>query len=184
MSNALNTITVEGVTYNYDAYAASQQKNVVKNEMDKDAFLQLLVTQLRYQDPLEPQDNSEFVAEMAQFSSLEQMNNMSDALKEINNLVSNIDTSVLVGQLSGMIGKGVDWVETTNYADEEGNPQTKKESLSGVITGVTVADGTTRVIVESNGKTYQVDIGNIAYVYEVNAQPVSTDTSTASSLAL
>lgn len=184
MSNALNTITVEGVTYNYDAYQNSQQKTTVKQEMDRDAFLQLLVTQLRYQDPLEPQDNSEFVAEMAQFSSLEQMGNMSDALEKINALVTNIDTSVLVGQLSGMIGKGVDWTETTNYADEEGNPQTKTDVLSGVITGVTVADGTTKVIVESEGKTYQVDIGNIAYVYEVNGQTVSSDTSTASSLAL
>ena len=189
MSNALNTITVDGVTYNYESYTASQQKTTVKNEMDKDAFLQLLVTQLRYQDPLEPQDNSEFVAEMAQFRSLEQMNNMSDALAEINNLVSNIDTSVLVGQLSGMIGKGVDWTETTNYADEEGNPQTKTDVLSGIITGVTVADGTTRVIVESNGQTYQVDIGNIAYVYEIkendpSTQPASSDTSTASALMI
>lgn len=189
MSNALNTITVDGVTYNYEAYSASQPKTTVKNEMDKDAFLQLLVTQLRYQDPLEPQDNSEFVAEMAQFSSLEQMNNMSDALSEISNLVTNIDTSVLVGQLSGMIGKGVDWTETTEYADEEGNPQTKTEALSGVITGVTVADGTTRVIVESNGQTYQVDIANIAYVYEpdnktIPTQPVSTDTSTANALIM
>ena len=167
MSNALNTITVDGVTYNSDAYSAAQEKTTVKNEMDKDAFLQLLVTQLRYQDPLEPQDNSEFVAEMAQFSSLEQMNNIADRMNDISNLVSNIDTSVLVGQLSGMIGKGVDWMETTNYADEEGNPQTKTDTLSGVITGVTVADGTTKVIVESEGKTYQVEIGNIAYVYEL-----------------
>ena len=46
--------------------------------------------------------------------------------------------------------------------------------MSGVITGVTVADGTTKVIVESNGQTYQVDIGNIAYVYEMKEQD-STD---------
>ena len=180
MSNALNTITVDGVTYNYESYAASQQTTTVKNEMDKDAFLQLLVTQLRYQDPLEPQDNSEFVAEMAQFSSLEQMNNIADRMNDISNLVSNIDTSVLVGQLSGMIGKGVDWMETTNYADEEGNPQTKTDTLSGVITGVTVADGTTKVVVESGGKTYQVDIANIAYVYELSG----SDTAVTSSLAV
>lgn len=189
MSSALNTITVDGVTYNYESYASSQQKNTIKNEMDRDAFLQLLVTQLRYQDPLEPQDNSEFVAEMAQFSSLEQMGNMSDTLAELNKLVSNIDTSVLVGQLSGMIGKGVDWTETTNYADEEGNPQVKTDALSGVITGVTVADGTTKVIVDSNGQTYQVDIANIAYVYEpdnktIPTQPVSSDTSTTNPLMM
>lgn len=189
MTGALNTITVDGVTYNYDAYASSQPKTTVSQEMGRDAFLQLLVTQLRYQDPLEPQDNSEFVAEMAQFSSLEQMGNVADKLAEINDLVSNIDTSVLVGQLSGMIGKQVDWMETTNYADEEGNPQVKTDSFSGLITGVTVADGVTRVVVETeDGQVHQVDIANIAYVYEPGSdfQPVSasSDTSTASSLVL
>lgn len=178
MSNSLNTITVDGVTYNSEAYANSQGKTVVKNDLDKDAFLQLLVAQLRYQDPLEPQENSEFVAEMAQFSTLEQMGNMSDALEKINTLVGNIDTSVLVGQLSNMIGKGVDWLEETEYADEEGNPQIDSKTLSGVITGVTVADGTTRVtVVDSDNNTYQVDVANIGHVYELS-ESTTDDTAT------
>lgn len=178
MSNALNTITVDGVTYNSEAYANSQGKTTVNNELGKDAFLQLLVTQLRYQDPLEPQDNSEFVAEMAQFSTLEQMSNMSSELEKINTLVGNIDTSVLVGQLSNMIGKGVDWLEETAYADEEGNPQVDSQTLSGVITGVTVADGTTRITVkDAEGQTHQVDIANIGHVYELSEDTTAaTDT--------
>ena len=181
MSNALNTITVDGVTYNAEAYANTQKTDTIKKDLDKDAFLQLLVAQLRYQDPLEPQDNGEFIAEMAQFSTLEQINNMTDSLEKINTLVGNIDTSVLVGQLSNMIGKGVDWLETTNSVDENGNPVSHSETLSGVITGVTVADGTTKVTVDSNGKTYQVDIANIGHVYELT--PASTDTTTSNSLA-
>ncbi len=176
MSSVLNTITVDGVTYNSEAYANSQGKTTVKNEMDKDAFLQLLVTQLKYQDPLEPQENSEFVAEMAQFSTLEQMGNMSKSLEQLSTLVGNIDTSVLVGQLSGMIGKGVDWLQETEYADEEGNPQVDSETLSGKITGVTVADGNTKItVVDSDGVTHQVDIANIGHVYELSNTDSTTE---------
>ena len=44
-----------------------------KNELGKDAFLSLLVTQLQHQDPLQPQDNSAFLAQLAQFTSVESL---------------------------------------------------------------------------------------------------------------
>ncbi len=177
-SNALNTITVDGVTYNAEAYANSQTKNEVKNDLDKDAFLKLFVAQLQHQDPLDPQDNNEFISQMAQFSTLEQMNNMTSAMKDISTLVSNIDTSVLVGQLSGMIGKGVEWLNTTQTADSEGNPVTENSTLSGVITGVTVAGGETKIIAQTaDGTKYHVDVANIAHVYEIEGK--SGDSATA-----
>jgi hypothetical protein len=49
--------------------------------LDKDAFLQLLVTQLRYQDPLNPMDDRDFIAQMAQFSALEQMMNLNNTFE-------------------------------------------------------------------------------------------------------
>ena len=158
MANALNTITVNGVTYNAEAYAATQTAEVKKNDdLGKDAFLQLLVTQLKNQDPLDPQDNGEYIAELAQFSALEQMTNVVSKLEDLGKIVDNIDSSVLIGQLSSMIGRGVDWVETIEEADAEGNPLTHQEAKSGVVSGVTM----------SGGKTYQVDISNIAQVYEM-----------------
>jgi flagellar basal-body rod modification protein FlgD len=48
-------------------------------DLDKDAFLRLLLTELKYQDPLNPTDDKAFIAQMAQFSALEQMQNMSKA---------------------------------------------------------------------------------------------------------
>lgn len=49
--------------------------------MDKDAFLQLLVAQMKYQDPLEPTSNTEYISQYATFSELEQMQNMSATLE-------------------------------------------------------------------------------------------------------
>lgn len=167
MANSLNTITVDGVTYNAAAYEAAHPKETKKNdELGKDAFLQLLVTQLKNQDPLDPQDNSSYIAELAQFSSLEQMTNVVTSLEDLGKVVNNIDTSVLVGQLSSMIGKNVDWVKTINEADAEGNPITRKETLTGVVTGVTIVEGDPKIVIEAAGESHMVEIGDIAHVYE------------------
>lgn len=50
--------------------------NSANNDMDKDAFLQLLVAQMKYQDPLQPTSNTEYISQYAQFSQVEQMQNM------------------------------------------------------------------------------------------------------------
>lgn len=166
MANVLNTINVDGTTYDAAAYAASKADEKKTNELDKNAFLKLLITQLENQDPLDPQDNGEFIAEMAQFSSLEQMTNMNESLGKINTLVSNMDTSVLVGQLSGMIGKGIDWNEPTQTTDENGEIVITSEAMSGLITGVSISEGNTKVtVLAEDGHKYSVDIGNISKVY-------------------
>ena len=55
--------------------------NATSNDsMDKEAFLQLLVAQMKYQDPLEPTSNTEYISQYAQFSQVEQMQNMSASM--------------------------------------------------------------------------------------------------------
>lgn len=86
--------------------------------MDKDAFLGLLVAQMKYQDPLEPTSNTEFVAQYAQFSSLEQMQNMSATLElsRASMLVGqtvNVNTTDSMGMSTLLQGR-VDYVTYEN----------------------------------------------------------------------
>lgn len=81
-----------GIT-NPDYKAPSYDVNTEKNEggiivaqqpndyLGKDAFLKLMLTQLQYQDPLDPMDNKDSIAQMAQFSALEQMQNLNNNMQ-------------------------------------------------------------------------------------------------------
>lgn len=60
--------------------AEAKKKAQSSNTLDKDAFLQLLVAQMKYQDPLEPTSNTEYISQYATFSELEQMQNMSASM--------------------------------------------------------------------------------------------------------
>lgn len=73
------------------------------NKMDQNDFLRLLVVQMQNQDPIEPLRNEEFVAQLAQFSSLEQLMNMNETLTALNMLQSSINNS----QAVNLIGKRI-----------------------------------------------------------------------------
>lgn len=86
--------------------------------MDKDAFLQLLVAQMKYQDPLEPTSNTEYISQYAQFSQVEQMQNMSGSmdLQRASSLVGQevyIKTTTSSGESKYVQGK-VDYVVYEN----------------------------------------------------------------------
>jgi len=72
-----------------EASGSGSKKKNVGNEMGQDKFLQLLVAQMQYQDPLEPTSNTEWVAQMATFSMVESLNNMQQefAKQSANSLV-------------------------------------------------------------------------------------------------
>jgi flagellar basal-body rod modification protein FlgD len=61
-----------------------------KNQLDKDAFLKLLTTQLRYQDPLSPMEDKEFITQMASFNSLEQMQDVNKNVQSMNSSLGEI----------------------------------------------------------------------------------------------
>jgi flagellar basal-body rod modification protein FlgD len=81
-----------------------------KNEMDKDAFLKLLITQLANQDPMQPMEDKEFISQMAQFSTLEQINNMSVGFERLGSGLDNLSELIAGNNALSLLGKVVEIV--------------------------------------------------------------------------
>ena len=90
MNNINRTNSTEGKYNYYDSNKGSKKSN----DLDKDAFLSLLVTQLQNQDPLSPMEDREFISQMAQFSSLEQMQNLNETMKAGNKTIADHITTM------------------------------------------------------------------------------------------
>lgn len=92
-----------------DSYVSSKKET--SNDLDKDAFLQLLVTQMQYQDPLNPGDSTQYMSQLAQYSSLEATMNISTTLEKGNALsvvgeyviMNTTDSAGNTSQISGLV---------------------------------------------------------------------------------
>lgn len=101
--------------------------------MGKEDFLKLLVAQLSHQDPLQPMENSEFVAQLAQFSGVEQMMNVNDNLS----LIQAAQLSTNNGQMASLIGKEVE-VKGDQLVHQQAGPDRINFDLDGQAQEVTV----------------------------------------------
>ncbi|WP_353892094.1 flagellar hook capping FlgD N-terminal domain-containing protein [Proteinivorax hydrogeniformans] len=99
------------VKINTDTTAQAQAvKNEFNTTLDKDDFLKILVAQLKHQDPLAPQDDNEFINQMTQFSSLEQVMNIGGKMEKMLEMAT--QSSGLSGTNAfALVGKNVE-VET------------------------------------------------------------------------
>jgi flagellar basal-body rod modification protein FlgD len=90
-------MTISGVTNTSGTHTGGITK--APGELGRDDFLNLLVTQLQYQDPLNPMDSADFTAQLAQFSSLEQLTNMNDQLEALATAQSDLNNSQAVSYI-------------------------------------------------------------------------------------
>ena len=127
-----------------DTSKATQLNSTEKksSSLDKDAFLQLLVTQMKYQDPLNPSSNTEYMSQLAQFTSLEEMENLNATFRQS-------DAQSLVG--SYVIIKTENSAGGTDY-------------VSGLVDYVTMTNGKPYLSINDNYYSYE----NIDSVVDVD----------------
>jgi flagellar basal-body rod modification protein FlgD len=141
-----------------DPISLGSDPEAQESALGKDTFMKLLVTQMRNQDPLQPAKNEQMLAQLAQFSSLEQMQDLNDnivglaVLQQSNALMSQLTNS------SSLIGKSVEYVDP-----KSGN------QVWGTVSSVRIKEGL--AILNIGGE----DIP-LANVTEVGAEPSTTTT--------
>lgn len=101
------------------------------NDLDKDAFLRLLTTQLANQDPLNPIEDREFIAQLAQFSSLEQMQNLNKNVEKLSEEVLDSMDNLNLNQIQANVAilKEITNIRKAmeSYLDIEPEPVDKEE---------------------------------------------------------
>jgi flagellar basal-body rod modification protein FlgD len=137
--------TINSLNMNTSTKSTKQQSQV-----DKDLFLQILTTQLRNQDPTQPMEDREMIAQMAQFSTLEQISNLNQAFNQF------IDSQqVDISRYSTMMNKEVTWTDDVTGKQE-----------SGVVKGIIKKDD--QFYYQVNDE--EIPVGNIISAKEIASQ--------------
>jgi flagellar basal-body rod modification protein FlgD len=144
---------------NYSASNVQQAASKDNQSLGKDQFLKILITQLQNQDPMQPLEDKEFIAQMAQFSSVEQLVNISGQLNTMN---------MSLGNVSGLIGKQATWMQDTSDGSNEyaldGSTTSDGAYLKGIVDAIVVRSGVQYAKIGSNEvpitDIVQIDVPN------------------------
>lgn len=147
-----------------DYYKETQRKQP-SNNLGKDEFLKILMVQLANQDPLNPMEDKEFIAQMAQFTSLEQMTKMASSFEKF---IAFQKSNTLTGYV-GWIGKQVDWEVIIKNYDEEGNElEPTVETGIGTIESIVNKGEIVEIHLHDGKIIYQDEIKKIQNQYETS----------------
>ncbi|PIC58933.1 flagellar hook assembly protein FlgD [Sporosarcina sp. P12(2017)] len=131
------------------------QRKTGPDTMGKDAFMKILIAQMANQDPTNPMKDTEFVAQMAQFSSLEQTMNLAKAFEKF---ADSQNQSQLI-QYNSFVGKEIRWHEVSDKKGENDQPIINEGT--GIIQSIKYIDGSV-IFTMADGK--ELSPGNISEV--------------------
>ena len=161
-----NTITGTSST---PATSGATSKTTVKanDALGKDDFLKILVSQMQNQDPMNPTDSKESIAQLASFSSLEQMTNIATAMNTLSQSMTNFSQQSSLTQGAAMIGKWVSGVDTDG-----------KTPLAGIVEAVKWLDGDPKLqIRKADGTLVDLEMSLLTLVQDKQPTGAVTVTS-------
>ncbi|TKC89454.1 flagellar hook capping protein [Trinickia terrae] len=115
----------------------SQSASLASMGLDMQSLLQIILTQLTYQDPLKPVDNFEFVSQLAQFTSLEQTRQLTEKMDSLLSVQS-------ATQTLGLLGRTVDI-------------KTDSGQLTGIVKGISFKENEPKLTLETSGGQFVAD---------------------------
>jgi len=157
---ALEEVTQNSLVSGLEA-TYKPKREVPDQTLDKDDFLELLLVQMQNQDPLEPMDNTESIAQMAEFSALEQMTNLNTSMDTLLTAFNNTSKSNALSMI-GRNAEGFVMVENAEGDQEQNN-------VSGIVRGVDYTTETATVVLETEaGNRVRVPQNQIRLVEEAS----------------
>lgn len=145
-------------------------------ETDKDLFLKLLVAQMQNQDPLNPQDPTQYVTQLAQFNTLEQMQNLNDGMSYLLGMTNGVLVNSALSTASSLIGKKVEVYapkedeeidstepDSVDDIDSENVDDDEPKTLTGVVEGVKIEDGIVymEIRIDETGELKSIEYGSL-----------------------
>lgn len=187
MNNFMNVNTQQATTK-----AVSNTKSANKTESgtpivmpgeenNKDLFLKLLVAQMSNQDPLNPQDPTQYITQLAQFSTLEQMQSLNEGMEYLVGLTNGVLVNSAMSTASALIGKRIEAYapkeEDTEEVNNSDDNTDDKKTITGVVEGIKIKDGIVymEVRVDETGELKSIGYGSLIKASE-NKNSVDSNT--------
>ncbi|MDD3845987.1 MAG: flagellar hook capping FlgD N-terminal domain-containing protein [Syntrophorhabdaceae bacterium] len=139
ITSVTNTVDTTGTSSTTSSAATTEL-------LDTNAFMNMLVTQLKYQDPLDPMETNEFMSQLAQLTQVERLQNIYDSLADL-------ETTIETGNLLDMIGKKISVDGNTLSQGDEITAAPSADYDKVVFSITNINDGSVEEVTRNNGES-------------------------------
>ncbi|MCH1969990.1 flagellar hook assembly protein FlgD [Romboutsia hominis] len=138
-------------------------------ENNKELFLKMLVAQMQNQDPFNPQDPTQYVTQLSQFTMLEQTMTLNHNMEQMMGMTSGLLTNSALNSATSLIGKEVE-MNATKLDESSNNIKSENKTIKGMVEGVHIKDGTVYMDVKDKdtGEVASIEYAALMKINEKN----------------